>query len=113
MLEGQTITPAAMLALLPLASRADIEATIELLIAELDVRDGDTDLEDDTADCCTAGDDGCGIRTLGRGLTWGAENEDSDEEDDGLQARRPHIWRIRRTRCDHHPRRFPEWQLRA
>ena len=46
MLEGQTITAAALKPLLHYSDRLELEAAVEAIIAELDQRDPDPDLED-------------------------------------------------------------------
>ena len=53
---------------------------IEALIAELDKRDGDPDLEDDADDMCAAGDDGCGPFWHGGHLHWGSTWESAETE---------------------------------
>ncbi len=59
---------------IPMLSRGELEDVIERLIDELDLRDGDLDLEPDH-DACAASDDGCGP-TYRRGrMHWGSEEE--------------------------------------
>ncbi len=59
---------------IPFADRLRIEAHIETLIATLDAIDGDPDDEEDDADRCEAGEDGCGVFVhWSRGPLWGVE----------------------------------------
>jgi hypothetical protein len=108
--------------------RDDIEAGIDLLLAELDARDGDSDFEETRTedDFCEHFDDGPGCpvsdagghaglfeddeATLGvpeaasgrwcGNVTGGDFTEDNEAEEDGFNIRRSHRDRIRRTRCD-------------
>lgn len=103
----------------------DIAIAVDALIAQLDARAGDPDLEDDTEDRDivdephdTDGDEedhngseddfvvhaftgpGCPIADPGgTDINGGCDQREEDDEDDGAALRAPHLDRIRRTRC--------------
>lgn len=96
MLEGQTITAAALKPLLRYSDRLELEAAVEAIIAELDQRDPDPDLEDsgDTED----GHDG-EAGSWAEGAQGGPSYGDDDREQDEPDAREAHRQYIRRERC--------------
>lgn len=73
---------AALLRTVALFERDDIEHAVDSLIALLDARDGDADMEDDDPDTCEAGDDGTGVIMTQFGPRWGSEHDHPYAEDD-------------------------------
>ena len=67
--------------------RDDMEVGIELLIAELDARDGDADREDGDEDRCRSGDDHVGSppSLFGRGDGHPGDPEDTEDGDEDLE----------------------------
>lgn len=64
----------ALAAFIRMLPEAVISAMIEQLISELDARHGDSEAEDDSEDCCEAGDDGiCAGTAYDKGSAAGSE----------------------------------------
>lgn len=64
-----------MLAAIPSLPRPVLSRLVSRMIDHLDELDGDTDLEPEV-DCCSAGDDGCGVILMHGLRYWGAAQEE-------------------------------------
>jgi hypothetical protein len=91
-----------LLASIPSLPRAALNQLVDRAIEQMDADDGDTDLEDDDP-AGTFEDMGEGGTTPEWSLDWDSAaypDDDCEEDDADRRTRRPHMERIRLTRCD-------------
>lgn len=67
-----------LLTVIPSLHRPALARLVQKAIDRMDDIDGDLEREDDDADHCLAGDDGCGAVILGGRTYWGSDTEEID-----------------------------------
>lgn len=68
-------TVTALLTVIPSLPRAELSRLVHRMIDRMDDIDGNPDQEDDGADQCLAGDDGCGAIIIDGRTYWGSDVE--------------------------------------